>query len=135
MIRLSHFRAGIVLTCICITGPVAAKLPPPSPEQVAAAQATKDKAAAAAAAEQAALARVQDRIAAAYIERQAANGITVTPTPLPSPTSAATEVPSAALSTRPVEKAGAYNEAVTPSSAQSASSGSPAASASTPHTK
>ena len=135
MFRLSQFRIGIVLSCICMTGPVAAKLPPLSPEQVAAAQAAKDKAAADAAAEQALVAKVQNRIAAAYIERQRANGITVTPTPLPGPASAATEVPAAALNSRPMEKAGAYNEAVTPSSARGATSGSKAVSASTPQSK
>lgn len=131
--RLSCFRTGIVLSFLCIAGPVAAKLPPPTPELAAAAQAAKDKAAADAAAEQALLAKVQDRMAAAYIARQRANGITVTPTPItpppalqassPAGTGAAVEVPSAALQSRPTEKAGAHSEAVTPSSAQPASSG------------
>ena len=140
--RSSRLRASMVLSCLCMAGSVAAKLPPPTPEQAAAAQAAKDKAAADVAVEQAAVARVQDRIAAAYIQRQKENGIAVTPTPItPPPTAAATnpagatEVPTAALNSRPMEKSGAYNEAVTPSSAQGASSGSKAESAAAPQTK
>ena len=148
MIRLPHYvslhsshpRAVIALACLCMAGSVLAKLPPPTPEQAAAAQAVKDKAAADVAVEQAAVARVQDRIAAAYIQRQRENGIAVTPTPItPTATGAnpagATEVPAAALNSRPMEKSGAYNEAVTPSSAQGASSGSKAESAAAPQTK
>lgn len=93
-----------------------AKLPPPTPEQQEQAAQKKAEAAAAAEEQKAALAKVQDQIAARYIAAQQAKGITVTPTPI---TAAPTKsVPSAALENRPTEKAGAYNEQVTPESAK-----------------
>lgn len=130
MFRLSCFRPGIILISICLSGTAAAKLPPPSPQQLAAAQASKEKAAADAASEQAALEKVEDRIAAEYAGRKKANGVAAEPTA--GAESKPPEVPSAALESRPVEKSGAYNQAATPSSARSASSASSGTDASRP---
>jgi hypothetical protein len=116
----------VVVAAMGIGGSLAyAKLPPPTPEQQEQAAQKKAKAAAEAEEQKAALAKVQDQIAANYIAAQQAKGITVTPTPL---TSAPTQsVPSAAVETRPTEKAGAYNQEVTTQSAQtSAATGTPA---------
>ena len=130
MFKRSDFSGGMVVLCLCMATTATAKLPPPSPEQATAAAAAKEKAAADAAVEQANLAKAQDRVAAEYIQRQKAKGIAVTPTPTAG--TGAAEVPSAALNTRSKEKAGAYNEAVTPSSAPGALAGSKGASAATP---
>jgi len=130
MFRLSCFRPGMILISICLSGTAAAKLPPPSPQQLAAAQAAKEKAAADAASDQAALETVQDRIAAEYAGRKKASGVAVTPTA--GAGSTASEVPSAALEIRPVEKSGAYHQAITPSSVQSTSSASSGTGASGP---
>jgi len=106
-----------------------AKLPPPTPQEQEQAEQKKAKAAAEAQEQKAALTKVQDQIAARYIAAQQAKGITVTPTPIAAaaPAAATTkEVPAAAMDNRPTEKAGAYNEQVSPQSAQtSAATGSP----------
>jgi hypothetical protein len=133
MSKLPNFRMWMVFLSFCMSGTAFAKLPPPSPEEAAKAAATKEKAATDAAVEQAALAKAQDRVAADYIKSQKAKGITVTPTATAG--SGGAEVPSAALHTRPGEKAGAYSEGVTPGSAPKATTGSKGASASTPQTK
>lgn len=93
--RLSCFRPGMILISICLSGTAAAKLPPPSPQQLADA-----------ASEQVTLAKVQDRLAAEYAGRKKASGVAVAPTA--GAESKSTEVPSAALESRPVEKSGAY---------------------------
>ena len=72
-----------------LAGGAHAKLPAPTPEQTAKAAAEADKAKAQAAAEQAALAREQDRVVAAYQNDLRSRGITPpTPTPV-EPTSQA----------------------------------------------
>lgn len=123
-------RLIVAVLLAAAAGAASAKLPPPTPEQQQ--QEAQKKAAAAAEAkeQQEALTRVQDRIAADYIAAQKAKGVTVTPTPVaaapeapkeaPKEASkeASKEVPSAALENRPTEKAGAYNEQVSPESAQ-----------------
>lgn len=130
MTRIGGF---VVVAAMGICGSLAyAKLPPPTPEQQEQAAQKKAKAAAEAEEQKAALTKVQDQIAARYIAAQQAKGITVTPTPLTA--SAPTQsVPSAAVETRPTEKAGAYNQEVTTQSAQtSAATGTPAKPASEP---
>jgi hypothetical protein len=66
-----------------------AKLPPPTPEEEAKAAEAKEKSKAAAAAQEAATARVQDRIAERYIAEMKAKGVTVRPTPVEASTTAA----------------------------------------------
>lgn len=112
-----------------------AKLPPPSQEEAAKAAAAKEKAAEDAKVEKVLLEKTQDRIAAQYIAQQKAKGITVTPTPIVAADAPKTEIPSAALNTRPTEKAGAYNEAVTPQSAPGAMAGNKTGNATTHQNK
>ena len=103
-----------------------AKLPPPTPQEQEQAEQKKAKAAAEAQEQKAALTKAQDQIAARYIAAQQAKGITVTPTPIATAAAQTKEVPAAAMENRPTEKAGAYNEQVSPQSAQtSAATGSP----------
>ncbi len=108
-----------------------AKLPPPTPQEQEAAAQKKAQAAAEAAEQKAALTKVQDQIAARYIADQKAKGITVTPTPLAA-TPATQEVPAAALSQRPTEKAGAYNQGETTQSAQTTAAGGSSANGAPP---
>lgn len=103
-----------------------AKLPAMTPEEQAKIAASKTKAAADAEVEKQLLAKSQDRVVARYTEEQRAKGKEVTPTPVAPATAAVPspgvtqEVPSAALNSRTTEKAGAYNESVTPQSAPGA---------------
>lgn len=103
-----------------------AKLPEATPEEKAKTAAAKTKSAADAEVEKQLLAKSQDQVVARYTEEQRAKGKEVKPTPIAPPTAAAPspgvtqEVPSAALNSRTTEKAGAYNESVTPQSAPGA---------------
>lgn len=115
---MSRVHIRVAVMSFLLSGAAFAKLPPPTPEEAAAATAAKEKAAAAAAAEQEALAKVQDRIAADYKSKKGKDANAGS-----SGSTGSSEVPSAALHTRPSEKAGAYNEAVTPATAPGASSG------------
>ncbi|MGB6055490.1 MAG: hypothetical protein WBG17_09640 [Burkholderiaceae bacterium] len=121
-------RLIVALLLAAGAGAAGAKLPPPTPEQQQQEAQKKAQAAAEAKEQQEALTRVQDRIAADYIAAQKAKGVTVTPTPLTAEQASkepSKEVPSAALESRPTEKSGAYNEQVSPQSAQtSAAEGS-----------
>lgn len=128
-----------LFTAALLTGAVSfayAKLPAKTPEETAKAEATKSKAAADAEIEKQLLAKSQDRVAARYIDAQRAKGVEVKPTVIAAPAgtppagsapagtapaaNVTQEVPSAALNSRTTEKAGAYNESVTPQSAGSA---------------
>lgn len=103
--------AALVLAALA-SGPLYAKLPPPTAEEQAKLEAAKAKAAADAEVEKQLLAKAQDRVAARYKEESGSRGST--------PTARTDEVPSAALNSRTPEKAGAYNESVTPQSAGTA---------------
>lgn len=100
---------------------VQAKLPAPTEEEAAKLAAAKAKAAADAEIEKQLLAKAQDRVVARYAESKAAKaqGDAVPGASRETAASIGTtqEVPSAALNSRTTEKAGAYNEAVTPQSA------------------
>ena len=78
--------AGLILAGV---GIATAKLPPPTPEEEAKAAQAKEKAKAAATAAEEATKRAQDRVAERYIAEMKAKGITVRPTPIDGPTSAA----------------------------------------------
>lgn len=84
--------AAVLLAACC--GLAVAKLPPPTPEEEAKAAEAKEKAKEAAAAAEVATARAQDRIAERYIAQMKAKGVTVRPTPIDEP-------PSAAVTTAP----------------------------------
>ena len=77
-----RFAALCVVFALTLTGAVQAKLPPPTPEQIAAADATAQKAKEQAAIEQEALTRAQDRTVSAYQSDLKKRGITP-PTPTP----------------------------------------------------
>lgn len=96
---------------VAVTSFAHAKLPPATPEEQAKLEASKQKAAADAEVEKGLLAKAQDRVVARYKEKTGEQGA--------SQAAAGTtqEVPSAALNSRTTEKAGAYNEGVTPQSA------------------
>jgi hypothetical protein len=84
--------AAVALLGWCIFA--VAKLPPPTPEEEARAAEAKEKSKAAAAAQEAATARVQDRLAERYIAEMKAKGVTVHPTPVEeSSTAAVTTAP------------------------------------------
>jgi hypothetical protein len=83
--------AGLMLAW---AGSAIAKLPPPTPEEEAKAAEAKEKAKAAAAAAEEATRRAQDRVAERYIAQMKAKGITVHPTPVAGP-------PTAAVTTSP----------------------------------
>jgi hypothetical protein len=85
-----NVRLTIAAAALLAYGAAAvAKLPPPTPEEEAKAAQDQEKKKAAAAEAQEATKRVQDRVAAQYIARMAAKGITVHPTPVDGPTHAA----------------------------------------------
>jgi hypothetical protein len=112
-------RVVLALLLLGICSVAIAKLPPPTAEEQAQSAAQKDKAAADAQTEKALLEKAQDKIASRYLAAHKGQG-----TPTSAGSSGNSEVPSAALNSRPNEKAGSYNEAVTPQSAPQASSGS-----------
>jgi hypothetical protein len=122
--RMTSITAIFTLIFTVFTSQAWAKLPPPTPEEEAKVAATKQKAGEDAAKEKEKLEKVQDRIAQKFGSQKSGGT-----TSRGASTDERTEVPSAALNSRPVEKAGAYNEAVTPQSAAGASQGtrSPAA--------
>lgn len=105
-------RTIAVLIAAACAGSIHAKLPPPTPEEQAKLEAAKQKAAADAEVEKALLAKAQDRVAERYKEESGKRG--------GNPAAVTQEVPSAALNSRTPEKAGAYNEGVTPQTAGSA---------------
>ena len=77
-----RFAALCAVCALTLAGAVQAKLPPPTPEQIAAADATAQKAKEQAAIEQEALTRAQDRTVSAYQSDLKKRGITP-PTPTP----------------------------------------------------
>jgi hypothetical protein len=126
-------RIALALLLLGICSVAIAKLPPPTAEEQAQVAAQKDKAAADAQTEKALLEKAQDKIASRYLAEHKGHGApTSTGSSGDSGSSDNSEVPSAALNSRPNEKAGSYNEAVTPQSAPRASSGSKNDSASAP---
>lgn len=117
-------KSGVLFgALLCLVSVTQARLPEPTEAQKAQAAAVKAKAEAEAEIEKAKLSKAQDRVVERYTQQQRAKGITVA---APTPTGATQEVPSAALNTRPKEKAEAYNESVTPKAAgESAVKGGP----------
>jgi hypothetical protein len=113
--RALSLSALFTILFAVFTGTAAAKLPPPTAEEQAKAAATKEKAAEDATKEKALLEKAQDRIAQKFGSKGGKSSGTST--------DERTEVPAAALNTRPSEKAGAYNESVTPKTAGGASQG------------
>ncbi|MDB5812362.1 MAG: hypothetical protein JWN94_4484 [Betaproteobacteria bacterium] len=76
-------RASILIALlVAVSGTAGAKLPPPTPEEVASATAEAEQAKAQAAVEQARLTRSQDRVVSAYQAGLRKRGITP-PTPTP----------------------------------------------------
>jgi hypothetical protein len=90
------FAALCAVGALTLTGAGQAKLPAPTPEQVAAAEATAQKAKEQAAVEQAALARAQDRTVAVYQSDLKKRGITP-PTPTPVATTPQANLPAKAV--------------------------------------
>ena len=90
------FAALCAVCALTLTGAGQAKLPAPTPEQVAAAEATAQKAKEQAAVEQAALARAQDRTVAVYQSDLKKRGITP-PTPTPVATTPQANLPAKAV--------------------------------------
>ena len=87
---MNTFRVALAAGLMLAYGGMAiAKLPPPTPEQEAMAAQAKEKAKASATAAEEATKRAQDRVAARYIAEMKAKGVTVTPTPVAGPTTAA----------------------------------------------
>lgn len=113
---INRLLVATLLSAAAVTG--YAKLPPPTPEQTAKLAADKAKAASDAKVEKELLDKAQDRVVARYAKEKG-SGEQV---PGTMPEQAASigntqEVPSAALNSRTTEKAGAYNESVTPQTA------------------
>lgn len=97
------------------------KLPIPTEEEKARTEASKQKAAQDAEVEKQKLEQAQDRVVQEYKQSH--------PTGRQNPAAASaqdsrTQIPSAAINSRPLEKAHAYNEGVTTESARGASAGS-----------
>lgn len=113
------------------TGTAWAKLPPPTPEEQAKAAAAKEKSAQDAEKEKALLEKAQDRVAQKY----RADHPNAAAKSRGSSTDERTEVPAAALNSRPLEKAGAYSEGVTPQNAPGATQGTSGQSAGAPQHK
>lgn len=129
-------RIAVALLLLGVCSIAIAKLPPPTPEEQAQAEAKKAKAAEDAQTEKTLLEKAQDRIAAHYLAVRRAKGLPAGPAQAASSGSdGSSEVPAAALNSRPREKAGSYNEAVTPQSAPSASSGTATDSAQVPQSQ
>jgi len=91
-----RFAALCAACALTLAGAVQAKLPPPTPEQVAAAEATAQKAKEQAAVEQEALTRAQDRTVSAYQSDLKKRGITP-PTPTPVAPTAQANLPAKAV--------------------------------------
>jgi len=91
--RRAALCAVFVLT---LAGAVQAKLPPPTPEQIAAAEAAAQKTKEQAAVEQEALTRAQDRTVSAYQSDLKKRGITP-PTPTPVAPTAQANLPAKAV--------------------------------------
>ena len=131
--RNPRMLSGIVAALLSLSmGAAWAKLPPPTEEEKAKAEATKKKAAEDAAVEKQKLEKAQDRIVQKYKEGKSDAG---SKTASASATDSRTEIPSAAINSRPLEKAHAYNEGVTPQSASGASDGSKTQAAGVPQEK
>lgn len=124
---IERIALGLLLLGICSVA--IARLAPPTPEEQAQADAKTAKAAADAETEKTLLAKAQDRIAARYHAEHKTRPSASADAPQ---SSGSNEVPSASLNSRPHEKAGSYNEAVTPQSAPGASQGTKSDSAATP---
>jgi hypothetical protein len=119
MQSVNHLLTAALLSAIATLS--YAKLPPPTPEQTAKLEAAKAKAASDAKIEKELLDKAQDRVVARYVKEKGNNG-QQEQVPGMVPEQAASigttqEVPSAALNSRTTEKAGAYNESVTPQTA------------------
>ena len=91
-----RFAALCAVCAVTLAGAAQAKLPAPTPEQTAAAEATAQKAKEQAAVEQAALTRVQDRVVGAYQSDLKKRGITP-PTPTPVEPTAQANLPAKAV--------------------------------------
>lgn len=100
-----------------------AKLPAPTEEEKAKVEATKQKAAQDAEVEKRNLEKAQDRVVQKYKDSRKP-GSQQADAGKATATDSRTEVPAAAVNSRPLEKAHAYNEGVTPQSARGASDGS-----------
>ena len=125
--RILSQTALFTMLLAIFTGTAWAKLPPPTPEEQAKAAAAKQKAAEDAEKAKALLEKAQDRVVQVYRSQHPAGSKS-----RGASTDERTEVPAAALNSRPLEKAGAYSEAVTPQSAGGASQGTAAPSAAAP---
>ncbi|MDB5798869.1 MAG: hypothetical protein JWP36_2771 [Paucimonas sp.] len=101
-------------------GTASARLPAPSEEEKAKAEAAKAKSAEDAEIEKAKLEKAQDKVVERYLKDHPNQAAAKTSA---SANDSRTEIPSAALHSRPMEKAGAYNESVTPQSAPRATDG------------
>ncbi len=114
--------ATVLLGSVLALGTTAAwsKLPAPTEEEKAKTEATKQKAAQDANVEKEKLEKAQDRVVQMYKQSHPNAGQN---TSAASAKDSRTEIPSAAINSRPLEKAHAYNEGVTTESARGASSG------------
>ena len=99
------FAALCAVGALTLTGAGQAKLPAPTPEQVAAAEATAQKAKEQAAVEQAALARAQDRTVAVYQSELKKRGITP---PMPTPVATTPQANLPAKAVEPPRTAGPH---------------------------
>ena len=121
---MKNVVTGLLLASalIAANGIVHAKLPPPTEEEKSAAEAKKQTAAEQAQQAKQALEKAQDRTVQHYRQSkgQRANQANKDAASAMNPS---TEIPSAALDKRPLEKAEAYNEGVTPESARGATDG------------
>lgn len=97
------------------------KLPPPTEEEKAKTEAAKQKAAQDVEVEKQKLEKAQDRVVQKYKQSNPNGGQNRAAA---SAKDSRTEIPSAAINSRPLEKAHAYNEGVTTESARRASPGS-----------
>lgn len=129
--RTLHLTAISTLFFTVLTGTAWAKLPPPTPEEQAKTAAAKEKAAQDAEKEKALLAKAQDRV----VQKYRADHPNAAAKNRGASIDERTEVPAAALNSRPLEKAGAYSESVTPQNAPGATQGTSGKSASTPQRK
>ncbi|MDO8301021.1 hypothetical protein [Lacisediminimonas sp.] len=115
--------ATVLLGSVLIFGAGAAwsKLPAPTEEELAKAEASKQKAAQDVELEKQKLEKAQDRVVQKYKQSTPNAGQN---TAAASAKDSRTEIPSAAINSRPLEKAEAYSEGVTTESARGASVGS-----------
>lgn len=120
--------ATVLLGSLMTIGAGAAwsKLPAPTEEEKAKTEASKQKAAQDVEVEKQKLEKAQDRVVQKYKQSNPNNGQNKAAA---SAKDSRTEIPSAAINSRPLEKAHAYSEGVTTESARRASTGSKTGSA------